>query len=67
MKKQEHIDHLAIIISNYVAMNDIEADNLDVLEKIFEKLHVSSNIEKWWKDRFAVARAKLMKGGSNGE
>lgn len=65
-EKQKNIDHLAIIVSNYVAMNDIEADSLDVLEKIFEKLHVSSNIEKWWKNRFAVARANLMKGGSNG-
>lgn len=58
-EKQKSIDHLAIVISNYVALSDISADNLDVLEKIFEQLHISPDLENWWKNRFAVARQNI--------
>ena len=66
MDKQQHIDHLAIMISNYVALSDIGADNLDVLEKIFEKLNISPNLENWWRNRFEVAKRNIQKGFEDG-
>ena len=58
-EKQKNIDHLAIVISNYVALSDISSDNLDILEALFQQLHISPDLEKWWKNRFAVARQNL--------
>lgn len=54
-KQQENIDHLAIIITNYISMNDVGFKNIAVLDGLYDSLRISSNLKNWWDNRIAKA------------
>lgn len=60
-KQQQNIDHLAIIITNYISMNDVGFKNIAVLDGLYDQLRISSNLKNWWNDRIAKALNNTIK------
>lgn len=53
--QRKNVDHLAIIITNYISMNDVGFKNIAVLDGLYDSLHISSDLKNWWNDRIAKA------------
>ena len=60
-EQQANVDHLAIIISNYISETDVGFSNIAVLDGLFESLHISSDLENWWRNRINKALSKTKK------
>ena len=60
-EQQANVDHLAIIITNYIGENDVGFKNIAVLNGLYDSLHISSNLKNWWDDRVARALRKTDK------
>ena len=60
-EQQANVDHLAIIITNYIGENDVGFNNIAVLNGLYDSLHISSNLKNWWDDRVARALRKTDK------
>lgn len=53
--QRKNVDHLAIIITNYISMNDVGFKNIAVLDGLYDSLHISSDLKNWWNERVAIA------------
>ena len=53
--QRKNVDHLAVIITNYISMNDVGLKNIAVLDGLYDSLHISSDLKNWWDDRIAKA------------
>ena len=60
-EQQANVDHLAIIITNYIGENDVGFNNIAVLNGLYDSLHISSNLKNWRDDRVARALRKTDK------
>lgn len=60
-EQQANVDHLAIIITNYIGETDVGFNNISVLNGLYDSLHISSNLKNWWDDRVARALRKTDK------
>ena len=60
-EQQANVDHLAIIITNYIGQNDVGFKNIAVLDGLYDSLHISSDLKNWWDDRVARALRKTDK------
>lgn len=60
-KQQEAVDHLAIVISNYIGETDVGFDNIAVLDGLYDALHISPDLKNWWEARVSRALAKTKK------
>lgn len=60
-EQQANVDHLAIIITNYIGENDVGFKNIAVLDGLYDSLHISSDLKNWWDDRVARALRKTDK------
>lgn len=60
-EQQANVDHLAIIITNYIGETDVGFKNIAVLDGLYDSLHISSNLKNWWDDRVARALRKTNK------
>ena len=60
-EQQANVDHLAIIISNYIGETDVGFSNIAVLDGLFESLRISSNLENWWRNRITRALNRTKK------
>lgn len=60
-EQQANVDHLAIIITNYIGENDVGFKNIAVLDGLYDSLHISSNLKNWWDDRVTRALRKTDK------
>lgn len=60
-KQQKAIDHLAILITNYIGETDVGYENILVLNELYDKLHISPVLKNWWTARVSKAIAKTTK------
>lgn len=60
--QRNNVDHLAIIITNYISMNDVGFKNIAVLDGLYDSLHISSDLKNWWNDRIAKALRNTKEG-----
>lgn len=60
-QQQANVDHLAIIITNYIGENDVGFNNIAVLDGLYDSLHISLDLKNWWDDRVARAIRKTDK------
>lgn len=57
-QQQAAIDHLAILISNYVGETDVGFENIAVLDGLYDTLHISPVLKNWWVARMSKARVR---------
>ena len=57
-EQQANVDHLAILITNYIGETDVGFDNIAVLDGLYDSLHISPNLKKWWIARVSKALSK---------
>lgn len=60
-QQQANVDHLAIIISNYIGESDVGFSNIAVLDGLYDSLNISSSLKKWWRARVSKALANTKK------